>query len=118
MRPYLAKAHLVPCMIVDSRQQMRADGMALLRECGRQERHRRHGVQVPFDPNAWMPKASAAVAGGAITAALWAMLPQARRTHEVAAVNGVALGAAATVGSLVLMRLACATTGLCTVPLL
>lgn len=75
-------------------------------------------MQVPFDPNAWMPKASAVVAGGALTAALWAMLPQARRAHERAAVNGAAFGAAAAVAALVLARFACTTTSLCTVPFL
>lgn len=75
-------------------------------------------VQVPFDPNDWMSKASSVVAGGALTASLWAMLPQARRAHERAAVNGMALGSGAAVVALLLLRLACSATGLCSVPLL
>jgi hypothetical protein len=70
-------------------------------------------LQLPFDPNDWISKATAVVVGATLMSVGEALYPQIQRCNPKAARRGLVLGLLGASGLLVLLKLTCSATGLC-----
>ena len=72
-------------------------------------------LQLPYDPNDWISKATAVVVGASLMSVGWALWPHLQRANPKAARRGLVLGMLGAGGLLVLLRFTCGATGICTV---
>ena len=72
-------------------------------------------VQLYYDPNDWISKATAVVVGASLMSVGWALWPQLQRADPKATRRGLVLGMLGAGMMLALLRFACHTTQICTV---
>lgn len=72
-------------------------------------------LQLPYDPNDWISKATAVAVGASLMSVGWALWPQIQRANAKSARRGLVLGLLGAAGLLVLLKFTCSATGLCVV---
>ena len=76
-----------------------------------------HGhVQVAFDPNNWIDRGTALVAGAGVASAAWALWPYVRNQHNSQATLGAVAGSLATALSAAVAGGLCLATPYCMMP--